>query len=359
MNKENYVNSSENSDMSERVIIKTNYLEKKYRRNTAVKNFDLEIMANKITGIIGPNGAGKTTLLRMLAGYMAPTGGRVEVFGRDPFDDLSVAANLIFIDDRMPFPKAMKLGQLVSSLGLFYPNYQEDLARELMKYFNLSEDAYHDELSKGMKSSFNLIVGLAARVPLTIMDEPTTGMDAGVRKDFYRAIIKEYLAWPRTILLSSHLLQEIEEILEDVLLIKEGEKVLHLAVDEIKELTIGLRGDENLIEKVIAENLINETTNSTIYISSEEKSFTKKALVTEEKQVNRDSADDLTGPIIYRETYGSASAYYVVLLDQLSADFADQARGQGLEVLSVSTNDICVYLTARQRGGIDNVFQRA
>ena len=123
----------------------------------------------------------------------------------------------------------MKIGTTSLLIGLF-------------DYFSFHQDQQYNDLSKGMKSTFNMIVGLSARCALTMFDEPTTGMDAAVRKDFYRALLKEYIAYPRTIILSSHHLNEIEDLLEDILLLKNGKEHLHMPIAELRTWAIGIEG---------------------------------------------------------------------------------------------------------------------
>ena len=127
---------------------------------------------------------------------------------------------MIFIDDNMALPSALSLIEILECAGRFYKNWDMRLAIKMFDYFSLNPNQGHASLSKGMKSTFNMIIGISAHCPLTIFDEPTTGMDSAVRKDFYKALLKDYVEIPRTIIISSHHLNEIEDIIEDVLLIK-------------------------------------------------------------------------------------------------------------------------------------------
>lgn len=296
-------------------VIECNGLTKKFGRFTALKNMSFAIEENKITGLIGRNGAGKTTLLKIIAGYWHATAGEVRVFSHDPFNSLAVAGNTVLVDDNMMFPQTLSLQDILSFAATFYPNWDADLAQGLLEYFSLDPDQVHHALSKGMKSTFNVIVGICSRCPLTIFDEPTTGMDAGVRKDFYRALLKDFLAHPRTVILSSHLLNEIENLLEDVLLIDKGQKVLHMPVAELKEYALGLRGGGEAVEKL-----------------------------TEGMQV------------LYQETIAGNHMYRVVR-NPRSESFLNSARLAGVELSAVSTTDLCLYLASGTRGGIDSVFK--
>jgi len=299
-------------------VIESNELTKTYGRLPAINNLSFNIKENKITGLIGRNGAGKTTLLKTIAGFLKPTSGKIKVFSENPFNSLKVSANLIFIDDNMnlALPSLLRLVDILESAGRFYPNWDRELATRLFDYFDFDPRQRHRSLSKGMRSTFNMIIGLSARCALTILDEPTTGMDAAVRKDFYKALLKDYIAYPRTIIVSSHLLSEIEDVLEDILLLKDGEKCVHLPVSELKELAVGLRGRVNIINELARGR-----------------------------------------QVYYSETFGKDSIY-IVVKNEFTEAALQSARLAGVEITPVAVDDLSVYLTARSKGGIDNVFKR-
>ncbi|NMA85649.1 MAG: ABC transporter ATP-binding protein [Epulopiscium sp.] len=293
--------------------VECNNLTKRYGSVYAVNDLSFSIAENSITGLIGRNGAGKTTLLKMLAGFSLPTSGTVNIFGQNPFNNLLVSANLIFIDDEMVLPENMNLGEILKAAATFYENWQAGLASGLLDYFSLDLCSYYPQLSKGMKSTFNMILGIAARCPITIFDEPTVGMDAAVRKDFYRALLKDYLQQPRTIILSSHLLVEIEDLLDNILLIDAGEKRLHLPMDELRSYAVGLTGNFKLLNELVKKE-----------------------------------------DIIFQQQLGKDKIYLVVR--NRNIDFS-AAKLKGLEISPVAANDLCVYLTAKHKGGIDDVFK--
>jgi ABC-2 type transport system ATP-binding protein len=295
-------------------VVECKELTKQYGKANAINNLSFELTENKITGLIGRNGAGKTTLLKMIAGYLHHTSGVIQVFSENPFNNLKVSANSIFIDNGMSFSPSLTLEELLETSGRFYPNWDHRLAKRLFDYFSFNPLQSHVNLSKGMKSTFNMIIGLAARCPLTIFDEPTSGMDAGTRKDFYRALLKDYIAHPRTIILSSHLLGEVEDILEEILLIKNGEKLLHMPVENLKEYAIGISGKAAAVSE---------------WIENKEPIFTQNIGVD-----------------------GS----YAVIKNDCSLQDLEIAREIGLELLSVSAEDVCTYLTSKTKGGIDHVF---
>ncbi|MEH7224217.1 ABC transporter ATP-binding protein [Bacillus sp. JJ1566] len=287
---------------------------KHYGGIKALDQLTFTIEPNTITGVIGRNGAGKTTLLKIIAGFYPASTGEVLVFSENPFNNLKVSSNLIFVDDNMAFPPWLNLAEILNASASFYPKWDGDLAKRLFDYFDLNPKQLHHHLSKGMKSTFNMIIGLSSRCPITIFDEPTTGMDAAIRKDFYKALLKDYIAHPRTILFSSHLLNEIDSILENVLLVRNGRVALHQPIDDLKEYAVGLRGKTNLIEQVT------------------------KGM-----------------EVIYVEDIGNDYTYSAVKSNYPEATW-QEAKKLGIELSPVATEDLCVYLTAKNKGGINDVF---
>jgi ABC-2 type transport system ATP-binding protein len=295
-------------------VIECSELAKSFGKVAALSNLSLTIEPEKITGIIGPNGAGKTTFLKIISGFIAPSSGEIKVFAENPFNSLLVSVNVIYLDDSMPLPAAMPLADILNAAGAFYPGWDGGLAKRLLAYFEINPRATYPALSRGKKSTFTSILGIATRCPLTMFDEPTTGMDAAVRKDFYRALLKDYLQHPRTILLSSHLLNEIQDILEDVLLINAGTKVLHQPVAELKEYAVGLRGRAADVRRLAPASRV-----------------------------------------IRQENFGKDSIYAVVVR---SEGIRERAAAAGVETAPVPAADLCVYLTAGNKGGIDDVFSQ-
>ncbi|WP_394232071.1 ATP-binding cassette domain-containing protein [Niallia oryzisoli] len=295
-------------------VIECNNLTKSYLRKKVLNQLTFSIEENTITGLIGKNGVGKTTLLKILAGYIKQTSGEINVFSEKPFNSLLVSANTIFVDDQMSFPSPLQLHEILQAAGSLYPNWDMTFANRLFHYFSFDPKHYHNRLSKGKTSTFNAIIGLASRAPLTIFDEPTTGMDAAARRDFYRALLKDYLTYPRTIIISSHHLEELENLLEDVLLIKDGKNHLHLPIEELKEQAIGLKGAE--------ETILNWTKDREVY---------------------------------YKNQIGT-NTLYAVVRNEFSEQELQLAKENEIEITSVSPSDLCVYLTGETKRGIDDVF---
>lgn len=294
-------------------VIQCKNLAKRMNGRNALNELSFTLEGDKITGLIGRNGAGKTTLMKILAGYWYETSGEVEVFSERPFQNLNVSVNAIYVDDQMKFSHTLTLEEILREAARFYPNWDAVLAERLFEYFSFHPKAKHDYLSKGKKSTFNMMIGLASRCKLTMFDEPTTGMDASVRKDFYRALLKDYLAHPRTILLSSHHLEEIADLLEEIILIDKGQVVLHESMDELKVYAQGITGKAEVLEKLLAGE-----------------------------------------KVIYETRVGDHSTYAVV---KSNSPVIQKAKQHGMATGPVSPNDLCIYLTAEHKGGIDDVFK--
>ncbi|GAA0451048.1 ABC transporter ATP-binding protein [Alkalibacillus silvisoli] len=298
-------------------VVSSRHLTKSYRNNHAIKDLTIQFQEGSITGLIGRNGAGKTTLLKLIAGLIKKTDGELTVLGEEPFNSLKVSANSIFVDDQLPFPQDFKVKDVLREFSRFYPNWDGELADRLTSYFSIDKETLPLHFSKGKRSTFNAIVGLATHAPLTIFDEPTTGMDYSVRHDFYRALLKDYMEYPRTIIVSSHLLNELEDLLEEIALIHDGKLYFQETVPSLKEYAVGLTGSTSLLNSITQEH-----------------------------------------DVLYSKDVGM-NQQYIVLKDRLTETEKDSLRREGVKLSPVSPADLCVYVTNKAEGGIDDVFNRS
>lgn len=235
------------------MIISTENLYKTYGNKAALKNVSLNIKDNELIGLIGTNGSGKTTLMKLLAGLLDKTSGSIQVFGEEPMDNLKVLERVVYTYHDLKLPPEQPLKNLIGSYELMYPNFDRIFAEKLMKLFNLNPKSKYKSLSQGMMSLFNFICGLSTRAEITMMDEPILGMDVTVRKSAYEILLRDYMEHPRTIIVSSHILSELEDILSELIIINKGEVLLYDNIDTIRDSAYRVDGDKDSLN-TFAEN---------------------------------------------------------------------------------------------------------
>jgi ABC-2 type transport system ATP-binding protein len=234
--------------------IKTNALSKHFKETRALENISIDIEENKLTGLVGRNGAGKTTMLKTFAGHLLPTSGEALIWGEKPFDNLKVLSKVVFADAGFKYDKNLSLNDLLYLGSIHYENWDKDFSKKLLDFFRFNTKKAYRKLSVGMISQFNLIMALSSRAELTMLDEPTLGMDPAARNEFYSIILKDYMKYPRTIILSSHMVSEVENLLEDIILIKEGELVMHESVEVFQNYAYKLSGTGENFKKYLEKN---------------------------------------------------------------------------------------------------------
>lgn len=223
-------------------VIEVKDLTKRYRDLAAVDAVNLKIEQHGIYGLLGRNGAGKTTLMQLLAGHEFPTGGQVQVLGENPVENSGVLANVAIIKESQKYPENYKLHHVLRFASEAFKNWDNDFALELVTQFRLPIGKKVRKLSRGQLSAVGVIVGLASRAPITIYDEPYLGMDAVARKQFYDLLLADYIKHPRTIVLSTHLIDEVADLLEHVFVIDEGRIILDANADELRGSAVILEG---------------------------------------------------------------------------------------------------------------------
>src|SRR3954451_3496655 len=220
----------------------------RFREHTALDGVSLAIEQDTITGLLGRNGAGKTTLLQLLTGHRVPTSGTVEVFGAGPYENDAVLRDIAFIKEGQRYPDAFRVRDALFAASMIFPNWDDDLAQQLVRDFDLPEKRTVKKLSRGMNSAVGIIIGLASRAPLTLFDEPYLGLDAVARQLFYDRLLADYAEHPRTVLLSTHLIEEIADLLEHVLLIDHGRIVLDDDADSLRASAVTVSGARDRVE---------------------------------------------------------------------------------------------------------------
>ncbi|MGG6311391.1 ATP-binding cassette domain-containing protein [Paenibacillus macerans] len=213
-----------------------------YGRHNALTDITLELEPGKIYGLLGRNGAGKTTLLSLLASYMEPTGGKVRIGGRNPFEDAGTMAQVTFVYETNYSEESEKVKGMLEAAERYRPGFDRAYADELARMFGLPLDVPMKKLSSGMQSALNAVIGLANRTPVTIFDEAYRGMDAPTREIFYKQVLEDHANHPRTIILSTHLVSEMDYLFEDVVILHKGRVLLHEPIDELLERGASITG---------------------------------------------------------------------------------------------------------------------
>jgi ABC-2 type transport system ATP-binding protein len=216
-------------------IIKTDGLEKRFGDVPAVDGISMEVKRGSITGLIGPNGAGKTTLLRALLG-LNTCEGELEVMGMDPRQDRTrLQEHVCFIADTAVLPGWMRVSQILDYVAGVHPRFNRDEAERLLSQTDVGLDRRIKQLSKGMNVQLHLALVMAIDARLLILDEPTLGLDILFRKRFFEQLLNDYYDEERTIIISTHQVEEVENILTHVMFMRTGKIVLHESMESISE----------------------------------------------------------------------------------------------------------------------------
>jgi len=288
--------------------IKTVALSKSFGKKQALDGLSLTIESPSITGLLGRNGAGKTTLLKLCAGLMSKSSGNLEIWGQVPLNNLNVLAQLIYSHSDLSYSGGLKLKTIVSDHQLMYPNFDQAFAMGLLDYFSLDLDKKYTSLSRGGQSTFNFVCALAARTPLTMLDEPSLGMDVTVRKAAFEILLREQSEHPRVFIVASHLISEIENLLDSVLIIDEGKLILHDSIENIRERAYFLEGERAALE----------------------------AFTTDKNVIFRNDAELRSS---------------VVVLEPITEQLANVAQSTGLSVGALRPEELYIYLTRENKEG--------
>ncbi|WP_280471921.1 ABC transporter ATP-binding protein [Nocardia cyriacigeorgica] len=224
------------------VVASTRGLTKRFGSVTALEDVTLDLRANTIYGLLGRNGAGKTTLMQVMTGQAFQTAGEVRIFGHTPHENTEVLRGISFIKESQAYPADYKVKHVLAAARHLLRDWDEDFARELLRDFDLPADRKVKKLSRGMTSALGVTIGLASRAPLTFFDEPYLGLDAVSRQLFYDRLLADYAEHPRTIVLSTHLIDEVADLLEHVLLIDRGHLVVDAPADDLRDTAMTVSG---------------------------------------------------------------------------------------------------------------------
>jgi ABC-2 type transport system ATP-binding protein len=224
------------SDKPNAPVIEISGLTRRFGHKVALSAVSLSMRRGVVYGLVGANGAGKTTLIRHILGLLRAEHGSVRVFGLDPVDDpVGVLSRIGNLSEENDIPGWMRVDELIRYSRAFYPAWDDGYAQELMKAFTLDPAAKVKDLSKGQKARAGLVVALSHRPELLVLDEPSSGLDPIVRRDILGAVLRTIADEGRTVLFSSHLLEEVEQVADHVTMIKGGTVVLSAPLAEMRE----------------------------------------------------------------------------------------------------------------------------
>ncbi|MGN7941690.1 ABC transporter ATP-binding protein [Virgibacillus sp. 6R] len=268
----------------------------------ALKDLSFQLNENKIYGLIGRNGAGKTSLLSLFASFREPTSGTVKIAGENPFENARIMQQVNFIFNKDYKDESDSLKNYLESISRYRPNFDMDYANHLVEKFKLQMNKPIKEFSKGMQSAVNVTIGLASRTPITIFDEAYNGMDAPTREIFYQQLLEDQLEHPRMMILSTHLVSEMEHLFDEVLFLNKGELILHEDYETVVTKGTSITGAAETVD----------------------------AFVQAKKQLNTKQLGNTKSVMIYGE---------------ISEAERKAAQANGLELGPISLQDLFIHLT--------------
>ena len=283
-------------------VIEVKNLTKRYRDVVAVDDVSFTIEKDTIYGLLGRNGAGKTTVMSILTAQNFATSGDVRVFGMEPYENAKVLSRMCFVRESQKYPDDAMPRHAFASARLFFPNWNQELAERLIEDFQLPMKRRIKKLSRGQLSAVGVIIGLASRAEVTFFDEPYLGLDAVARQIFYDRLLEDYTEHPRTVILSSHLIDEVSNLIERVLVIDRGRIVMDEATDAVRDRAANIVGDASAVDAFVAER-----------------------------------------QVIHRETLGNVAS--VTVLGALSLADRERLAAAGLDVAPVSLQQLIVRTT--------------
>jgi ABC-2 type transport system ATP-binding protein len=214
-------------------LIEAHDLSKNYGKHVALDHVNFAVETGRIVGLIGPNGAGKTTALRAILG-LTPYEGRLRVLDREPFGDrAALMRDACFIADVAVLPAWLRVDQAIDFVAGVHPRFRRDRALAFLAKTQITGKRRMRELSKGMKTQVHLALTMAIDAKLLVLDEPTLGLDILARRSFFDALVNDYMDETRTILITTHQVEEVENLLTDVIFIDRGRIVLDSSLEDI------------------------------------------------------------------------------------------------------------------------------
>lgn len=234
-------------------ILKAEGLCKSYGTHQVLHNLDLELLPGKIYGLIGRNGAGKTTLLGILTAQNTKDSGSVTYDGEPVWENQRALDHICFSRELQPTlfsgQNNLKVRHYLRSAAIFYPNWDGEYAQRLLEEFKLEPKKKICQLSKGQMSMVTILIALASRAPLTILDEPAAGLDVVMRERFYQLLLEDFAQTGRTFVVSTHIIEEAASVFEQVIILDQGRIVENAPTDELVEQFRYLSGRDDVVDQ--------------------------------------------------------------------------------------------------------------
>jgi ABC-2 type transport system ATP-binding protein len=223
-----------------------------FGRTPVLHDLTFQVPEHSILGLLGRNGAGKTTIMSIIAGQDRPSSGQVLVGGHTPFEHAPTLNAIRYIRDSQRYPDDYVLRHVLRVGPIFAPHWSHELAAELVDGFALPAKIPVKKYSRGQLSALGIVLGLASRTPYTLLDEPYLGLDVTARRVFYDALLRDYAEHPRTVVLSTHLVQESEALFDRVVILDRGRVVVAGDRDEVVDGLVQLSGTTGAIAELTA-----------------------------------------------------------------------------------------------------------
>jgi ABC-2 type transport system ATP-binding protein len=288
-------------------IVTAQGISKRFGQVTALDNVTFTLAENTIHGLLGRNGAGKTTLMQILTGQTFASTGELTVFGQHPYENEEVLTQVCFVKESQRYPQAFAVRHALNAARLLFPGWDEELAGALVEDFQLPLRRSIRKLSRGMLSALGVTIGLAARAPLTLFDEPYLGLDAAARHIFYDRLITDYAEHPRTIVLSTHLIDEVSNLIENVLLIDRGRLIVNENTEVLRGQFVTISGPADAVDRLAG-----------------------------------------TGEELHRERLGNIAR--ATVRGAFGTDERERARALGLDLTPVTLQELMVRVTSTANG---------
>lgn len=277
-------------------------LNKSYGKTKVLRDINLDIEENKIYGLLGRNGVGKTTLLNLISGQILRNSGDVRLDNEEVFENSKAMEDICLIKDFQDSIKEKKVKDILALASIMYKNWDREYENYLIKEFNLNIKKKLLKLSTGNQTIVGLIIGLASRSRFTMFDEPTLGLDAAARYKFYNLLLEDYEKHPRTVIISTHLIDEVANLFEEVIILSDERVTLKDEVNALKERSYFLSGNGDLINLVIKDKRV-----------------------------------------IHREEFGSTKI--VGIYDDLSGEEIKNIKDNNIEISNIPLQKLFIYLT--------------